>query len=1772
MKRQLIQESDETLIYLETDKQQKCIRKILRSDSPDPDLILRFNNEYDTTKNIDIPGIRKAISLTKEDNRLMLTLEYIEGVTVNEAFIGKNKPLEEVLNLFIQVAEILGKLHVKGIIHKDINGHNIIWNEKENYASIIDLGICTRIDMVSNNMINPEKIKGTITHMSPEQTGRVNRIIDNRSDLYSLGITMFQVLTGKLPFESNDSLELVHFHIAKMPPLVHELNEAVPEMISKIVAKLLAKNAEDRYQTAFGLKYDLVKCFEYISKSEKIKEFKIGYADFSGKFKIPQKLYGRDEELKTLLKSFDRVSKGSTELFLVSGYSGVGKSVLINELYKPITEHRGYFVTGKFDQYQRNIPYYAIIHAFTEFSQLLLTERKENLEKWKNSILENIGGNGKILTDLIPGLEKIIGKQPEVAKLEAQEALNRFNIVFANFIKSISTADHPFVLFIDDLQWADVGSLNLIKTLITNTGNPYLLVIGAYRNNEVGAGHPLISIIEEATKEKARISTIELKPLLEEHLFQIIKESLLIEDEPAHKLTHTVFSKTLGNAFFTVEFLKSLYQFGLITYKFEDRKWEVNFDAIRKKGITNNVVELLVSKIKELPESTQHVLKMASCIGGLFDLKILAAINQKDIKATLMELWIAVEEGLLIPVGEKYQYVHFIDDNSTVKIELEFPHDRVQQAAYSLMKESEQRKTHLEIGRLLLNQRGVNDEIIFDIVNHYNEGVELITDDKEKKQLAELNLKAAIHARNSSAYESALNYAIASKELSGSDIWKTDCDFALKLNIVAAEIEYLNGNFETSESLIYTCLDKAKTPAEKSDIYFMLMQNQSNRTKYYEAIDSARQGLKLLDFIFPEKDAAPELIPAEMGKAIGFFTEHGVDAVFKKPEMSDQRLLSIMNILDNLSPPTYVTGETNMWILHVLYKVNLTIEHGLTPQGGYAFSELGIIFFIMGNYEYAYPAAQLSKRIVEKFKKQSPRHLCRAGHLYTNYNSPWVKHICETFKLNPEYYQISLDCGELIFAGYTSFYPIFNSYFWGNESLQTLLSRMPDALEFTAKIHHDLAHDSLRALQLVISNLAGLTATSTSFDLPEKSGAELLAYCKEVNDGYGSTMFHLYKAQAYYFYNNLQDALYCLQVVAGLPGVLAGNATSLSTFNMLYALTLLGLMDKGKSEQDANWKKINEFNAQLKVWAQHNPSNFEHKHLLVSAEIEKYKGNTLEAIDLYSKALNSATRFEFERESALIHQKAGEFWIQYGNNLYAQPHLERAKYLYAKLGYQRLVKQLEDNYQLLITSTGRTTGVNESTSVFNPVSKTSDIVEFDMQSVMKASHALSEEINLQKLIEKMLHIVIENAGGQRAVLLLQNFGKWRLEADLNIEKKNTTEIKSHELEKASDLPLSLINYVIRTQTEVLSDQKSNNKIFDRDDYFKKGKPLSFLCFPLSYKSETTGILYVENKNSTDTFNPERLRILRLLSGQMAVSLENANLYSKQIELIHAYQRYVPLDFINTLGHQSILQVKLGDHIKQDMTVMFCDIRSYSAMSENMTTDENFSFINAYLKRVGPVIRKYNGFINHYYGDGFIALFKTRPEDALMASTEIIATINKYNEERIASGNQPIALGFGIHTGQIMMGIIGDDERNDANVISDAVNTTSRLEGLTKIFGASVLLSENTLDRVKTPDIFKFRYLGKVLLKGKEDVMSVYEMFSADAPDIRSKKESSLAVFDRGLQDYFAKRFAEAALALKKVLDENPQDKAARRYLQNAAKYMVEGVLNDWNGVEQITEK
>lgn len=1781
----VIFETANSYIYLREEPgfDQPVVAKILKDEYPSPQRIIQFNNEYELTRDLTAQGIRRAFRSEKRKGQYTLLLEYIEGQTVKTAFEGGQQPLAVFLKTAISMSAALQEIHRLGIIHKDINGRNVLVNLLTAKVTVIDFGISSKIDVKTRHLGNPDKLEGSLAYISPEQTGRMNRVVDYRTDLYSLGVTFYEMLTGQLPFEAKDSLEMVHCHIAKIPKPVHEANPGLPKVLSDIVAKLMAKNAEDRYQSAFGVKADLQRCLEMLTEKGKITHFQLGQSDHSEKFQIPQKLYGRDAEFRSLMEAFERAANGGLEMMLVAGYSGVGKSALIHEVHKPITARRGYFISGKYDQYQRNIPYFAIRQAFNEFCNLLLTESNDALGRWSQKILEAVGQNGQVLVDVIPHLELVIGPQPPVERLEGKEAAVRFNLVFQKFLRAICQAEHPIVLFIDDLQWADNASLNLLKVLLTDEQNHHLLILGAYRDNETDATHPLMILLEEAGKEDVHLGKIQLSSLTFENVRLLVSEALNRKPEEVQDLAHLIFSKTRGNAFFTVEFLKSLEEKKLIAFDFEAQGWKADLTRIRELESTDNVVELMAGKIETLPEDTQEVLKLASCIGSWFDLKVLSVIFEKNLAATLGVLWKSVEEGLIVPDDDNYKLIS-VTEESQVHVELgfEFLHDRVQQAAYSLIPEPERKSTHWRIGNLLLENNlpagyldwetrtDQNfDEIIFDIVNQLNAGRELASIASDRLLLAHLNFRAGQKAKEATAYQSAQNYLEVALSVLGDEDWNKNYQLAFDTHRLTAEVCYLNGNFDQSESLIVTCLEKARTQQEQSDIYYLLMLRQSLSNLYDDAIATARKALNLLRFELPESDLEQH-IQANMSWLVGWFQEHGFEPVFSRSDMDRQDSLATIKILDNLSMPTYVSGQVNLWILHVLLKVKLSIEQGNTPETAYAFSELGLIFSILGNWDMAFSCGEMSRRLSEKFERRSLRHKARSFHLIANYISPWHMHYRDTLPINNESYRTGIESGELIFVGYTLFHPFYNQFFCGEPSLPALLERLPANIQAARKIRHDLAFNTLRAMRMFILNLMDKAGSETVFEDEFLDENRFLEECTEWKDFYSICAYFVFKAKILYLYRRYEEAWNALEQAKATLAALSGHAAGMGTYGYTQALTALALFENAPPERQQEFSTlVNAHLAQFEIWAGNCPANFKHKLLLIKAENARVQGHPLEAVILYNAAIESAQQSGYVQEEALANELAGRFLLKNEVPQYARPHLREAHGGYQRWGASRIATTLEREFpQLLMVE--REKSFDEYTSMTTMTSSGSTTRELDMVSVVKASQALSEEIVLDQLLRQMMKIVLENAGAQKAVLVMEKEEEWFVEAVGEVEKDNI-ELPDVPLKESKDVPLTILNYLLHTEDELVIDDLRMDSRFVHDPYILEKKPLSVMGMPLIHQGKMSGVLYLEHRATTAAFPARRVETIGLLSSQMAVSLQNAQLYDRQQALVKAYARFVPREFLRTLGHESILDARLGDQVAQKMTVLFSDIRSYTTLSETMTPEENFNFINAYLKRIGPNITQNGGFINQYIGDGIMAMFPN-PENAVKAAIGMQRALNGYNENRITEGRIPIQTGIGMHTGNLMLGIIGDEERHDVGVISDVVNCASRIEGLTKYFGVSILITEDTLTGVARPEAYSYRFLGKVQVKGKEGVISVYELFDADEGDQARLKSQTAALLRQGLEEYYNKNFAEAALYLKKAQTANPNDHVVLHYLRKAAMFLVGGVPNDWTGVERMEEK
>ncbi|HAZ46038.1 MAG TPA: hypothetical protein DDW76_06725 [Cyanobacteria bacterium UBA11369] len=819
-------EGRDTIIYRVRKKADfsSAIVKKINAEYPTLEEIARLRHEYKILRILEhVPGIIKTYGLENNQNDFALILEDGGGISLQQILAADKIPVRTFLHIGIQLVEIIGEIHKHNIIHKDINPQNILIDLETWTVKLIDFSIASRLSKEVPAISNPENLEGTLAYISPEQTGRMNRAVDYRTDFYSLGATFYQMLTGQLPFTTTDALELVHCHIAKNPVPPHQVCAEIPIAVSDIVMKLMAKTAEERYQSALGLKHDLEICWRQLELNGEIAHFTPGKLDQSGQFLIPQKLYGRVDEVRILLEAFDRVSAGSSELMLVSGYSGIGKTSVVNEVHKAIVQQRGYFIAGKFDQLKRNIPYAALIQACQTLIEQLLTETDEEIERWKQALLAALENNGQALIDMIPEVEHIIGSQPSIPQLDAAANQNRFNRVFQQFIRAFATAEHPLVVFLDDLQWADLASIKLIGNILCDGDTHHLLLIGAYRDNEVSPTHPTVIAIKNIEQAGAVVNHIVLQPLSLAHASELmcdtLGESLKFEVSSSpdgigvrmRSLMRLVYNKTQGNPFFLTQLLQTLHSEQLLHFDFERGEWAWEIEQIQAVGITDlNVVELAARNIQKLSEETQQVLKLAACMGNQFNLDTLTIISEQSLLDTANKLWDALQAGLIIPLSQSYKIPLFVDDAeqkaaqfNALTVSYKFLHDRIQQAAYSLIPDEQKKTTHLKIGQLLLQKtpESAIEDNIFDIVNQLNIGVELITNYAEKEQIAALNLIAGRKAKAATAYEAAVRYLSVGLGLLTASSWQSNYDLTLNLHVEAVEAEYIITHYDRAKEL-----------------------------------------------------------------------------------------------------------------------------------------------------------------------------------------------------------------------------------------------------------------------------------------------------------------------------------------------------------------------------------------------------------------------------------------------------------------------------------------------------------------------------------------------------------------------------------------------------------------------------------------------------------------------------------------------------------------------------------------------------------------------------------------------------------------------------------------------------------------------------------------------------------------------------------------------------------------------------------------------------------
>jgi predicted ATPase/signal transduction histidine kinase/DNA-binding NarL/FixJ family response regulator/tRNA A-37 threonylcarbamoyl transferase component Bud32 len=1484
--------------------------KLLKAEYPTPDDLTRLNHEFELLQSLEIDGVIRPLTLENCQNGLALVAAGFEGELLAQIIAQKrthfvtgsevptSKPtkatcfpleLNRFLQIAIQLASVLTQLHQANIIHKNINSYTILINSKTDQIQLIDFSIASCLPQENPTVNDPNWLEGTLAYISPEQTGRMNRTIDCRTDFYSLGVTFYEMLVGQLPYQTNDPLELVHCHIARAPVPPKELNPAIPLVISNIVMKLLAKMAEDRYQSALGLKTDLEICLQMQQASGTISDFKIGELDSFSQLLIPQKLYSREQEVDKLVAAFNRVSTGATEMMLISGYSGTGKSSLVSEVQKSIAGQRGYFIAGKFDQFQRNIPYTALIQAFQDLMRQVLTESNDSVAVWQSTLLAALGANGQVIIDVIPDVERIIGPQPAVPQLGLSESQNRFNRVFQQFIHVFSQPEHPLVVFLDDLQWADLSSLKLIELIMADSDNQYLLLIGAYRDNEVGATHPLIHTLEQIQQTGAVVNHIVLQPLESVHVNQLIADTLRTDIVKAKPLADLIFQKTQGNPFFLTQLLKSLHQDNLVSFNFSQGCWQWDINILQGIGITENVVALMVSQIQKLPQRTQDILKLAACIGDKFTLDVLFIVNNKSQPETAKELWEALQTNLVIPLHNSYK--SSLTFNQDIKIDgqdsvqypmphdqsqaiYQFLHDRVQQASYSLIPDDQKQATHLKIGQLLLQNTTLKEreENIFALVDQLNYGTDLLALESERYQLAELNLMAGRKAKAAAAYDSAMRYLNVGLGLLAANSWQTQYQLTLSLYESAIETAYLNGDFEQMERGAMVVLQQAKTPIDKMKVYEVKIQTYMAQVKQLEAIKIGLQALELLGMRLPEAPSAWD-IQQTLNRTATNLTGKNLADLINWPLMTEVNQLAAIRMLTSMGSPTYQAAPA-LFPLVVCEQVNLSIKHGNAPFSAYGYVCYGVLLNgIVQDIESAYKFGQLALTLVEQFNAlELKTSVCFVAGACTMHGKV---HARETLTLLQDAYSSGLENGNFEYGGYAAMQKCQYSYFIGQElpRLEREMATTSDALE---QLKQENALSWNQIFQQSVLNLLEPSENPCRLSGEVYNEEKSLRLLQTANDRTGLHYFYLNKLILCYLFGEYHQALEnAVRAERYLDGVKAFLVVPV--FHFYDSLARLAIYPSvPRSQQERLLNQVINNQEKMQRWAAHAPMNFQHKYELVEAEKARVLEQFWPAMEWYDRAIAGARNHGYIQEEALGNELAATFYFSQSREQVAQVYLVDAYYGYLRWGATAKVKDLEARYPQVLSPMLKPEACSMGTIQAVAVGS---LTALDLATVMKAFQALSGEIVFDKLLAKLMKIVIENAGAETGFLILEKSGQLLIEAQGLIETGDINVLQSIPVATSQQLPLSILNYVERTHEDVVLKDASSTGIFTTDPYIINNKPKSVLCTPLIHQGKLTGILYLENNLTTEAFTANHLEVLKLLSSQAAISIENARLYT-----------------------------------------------------------------------------------------------------------------------------------------------------------------------------------------------------------------------------------------------------------------------------------------------------
>lgn len=1450
-----------------------CI-ETLDTEYPDRRQVATLNHEASIASRLDgVKGVRRVHDILPHGSgNLALVTDPCERSLASVMAESRNRrlPLPQALKIAQALVQILSDIHAQDIVHKSLTPHNVLFDSRSGALVLSGFNIASELGQERQAKQLPNQPEAALAYMSPEQTGRMNRSLDYRSDYYSLGLLLFELLTGQPPFTANNTLEWVHSHISRLPPAPHTVFEDIPEALSDIVLKLLAKSPEERYQSSLGLLHDLSRCATSIEQDLPLLPFTLGEKDHLQKFLIPQALYGRERELQELLGLFEQAVEGRSRFCLVHGYSGVGKSALVNEIDRYQIRERGFLVQSKFDQFQQSEAYSALAATFRALVQQIMLEPDNQLDCWRTELLGALGPNGALVIDLVPELALIIGEQPPVTELPPSESRNRLQLVLTAFLRVFAGEGHPVVLFLDDLQWSDTPTLDLIRRIVTSRDQSHLLLIGAYRSNEVGPGHPLRLLLDDLNNHR-RIHQIPVGPLDESSVDQMVADALRCEPETSRTLSEMLFHRAQGNPFFTNELLRQFHAQGAIWSDSGSGQWHWQLDRASWDETSHDVVEFMLDNLRQLPDETQNVLQLAASIGNTFTLQTLATIYEHTVAETARALLPALKQYTVLPLHSDYRLARHQDEERVLNPSYRFQHDRVQQAAYNLIATDELPRVHLTVGRLMLQHGGgqVADDQLIDIVNHLNQGRALIQSGSERLQLAEFNLRAGSRARQTSAYQQALDYLQVAEELLPDDAWS---QMPSLMATLASEIQlclYLTGRTEEADHWLEQMLDHADSRLHRADILAIRTRQNATLGRMEASIHAAIEGLALLGVNFTEHPSQHD-IDVERQRVLTNLAGREITDLVDAPVIEDPATLTAMRLLMEIFAAAFLSGS-KLFSYLVLKAVNLALHRGNCPESAFAYAAYGML--LCGELDepaLGYQYAKVGLAINERLDDLSLR--ARVIYVYAMFVHHWSNHWATLTPWFRKGIEAGYQSGDLLYLAYSA----QDCVIWDpGMDLETASQLHQENLDIVRECAYQDSLDSGSLFLQMQRNFLGTTHSPASLSTDDFDDQACLEAMSTRRFMTGIANHQIYSAEINLLYGNYEQALHFVRKQDKLIKS-AMSLPQLVRFYIVANLTLTTLFPTmNRADQQATRERLERDLARMTRWADNCEANFRHLQFLMTAELARLDGRHDAALELYDTAIDTARANGFLRDEATAFERAARHLLALGKGRSAEGYLRGAHGVYNRWGAQRKVEQLEDEFPVLRQWVQ---------AHLSPPG--SHLASLDLASVMKASREISGEMVLDQLLQKTLAILLENAGGQWGCLIVRAGGTFSVEAIIRPEQPSPqVEIPTHSTlsdrqGKALALPMSVISQVFqRGEAVVLHDAMADGP-FVNDPYTIHLHPRSVLCVPIIVRERFEAAVYMENNLTDAVFTDDRVELIQLLSAQAAVAIENARLYTQ----------------------------------------------------------------------------------------------------------------------------------------------------------------------------------------------------------------------------------------------------------------------------------------------------